>query len=357
MALDGLRGVAIILVLLLHFFPFYPFSYFSSFGWIGVDLFFVISGFLITGILYDTKREKSFYRNFIIRRVLRIFPLYYLVLAIFFLIDKLSFLPEYKYYPYSQLTLWTYTSNINMAIYGAAKSGLRVYLEHFWSLAIEEQFYLFWPFCIMLFRTKNIIRISVLFVLFSVILKNLHPDYPFSYFFTFSRLEGLLIGALIAILIRKNKQVLEKLVFPVLIFSSIAILVTIITKRSMSNGDICFIRYGYTLIDLFFGCILTLSFATSWLGKAINLLLKSKILTFFGKYSYGIYVYHWILFSILHTQLENVPSYQSDSFITKIIMSVSCLVMTICLSLFSYHYYESVFLELKSRFTSSREVT
>ncbi len=142
-ALDGLRGIAIILVLFFHCsrFEFLPVRAISAFGWTGVDLFFVLSGFLITGILIDTKGKEGFYKNFFMKRVLRIFPLYYLTLCIFFIPSFFFHFELTEYYITHQIYFWTYTQNLLFAFDGWPENAR--FLNHFWSLAIEEQFYIF----------------------------------------------------------------------------------------------------------------------------------------------------------------------------------------------------------------------
>ena len=129
-ALDGLRGLAILLVVVYHNFGF---IHYSSFGWLGVDLFFVLSGFLITEILLNTVGKKGFLRNFYARRALRIFPLYYLSLFVFlFLLPALNLFPGSEYYVGNQGWLWAYLQNW-LFIFRENES--TVTLHHLWSLA------------------------------------------------------------------------------------------------------------------------------------------------------------------------------------------------------------------------------
>ncbi|HKB45330.1 MAG TPA: acyltransferase, partial [Chitinophagaceae bacterium] len=152
-ALDGLRGIAILLVVFLHNFRFMNYFFF---GWLGVDLFFVLSGFLITDILMNTLQEPHFLRNFYMRRVLRIFPLYYLTLIIclYILPAITSLYLDMRYYQSNQLWLWLYMQNwlyVFKEPFGAQM------LLHLWSLAVEEQFYLIWPVTILLIRKPKIL--------------------------------------------------------------------------------------------------------------------------------------------------------------------------------------------------------
>ena len=162
--LDGIRGLAILMVMFSHFIvvgknldPLSPFGRFLHSGYLGVDLFFVLSGFLITGILIDSKITPNYFRVFYMRRALRIFPLYYLLLAVSWL-TVVFITPQDK--PLltgvdSMAWFWLYASNIGMAVKGDwLNSPTWVGLGHFWSLAVEEQFYLVWPLLVYLMPVK-----------------------------------------------------------------------------------------------------------------------------------------------------------------------------------------------------------
>ncbi len=217
-ALDGVRGIAILMVLLGHLFVRNPNPQVSwplrfaallfSSGWVGVDLFFVLSGFLITGILYDTQRSAHFFRNFYARRILRIFPLYYAVIlglmAVSLLLGYRWFVPGTLLYLTYLHTLW-----INGVGYTTAPW---VNINHLWSLAIEEQFYSVWPLLVFLLGRKRRIAMAALVgVLLSVSLRcwvyrsGLIGAHPYAtYSWTPSRMDGLLLGAVLAMLVRSE---------------------------------------------------------------------------------------------------------------------------------------------------------
>src|SRR5687768_12816390 len=171
--LDGVRGVAISAVLWHHFVIYsgfearVPFDHLlwesGSLGWAGVDLFFVLSGFLITGILYDSRSSGRYYVNFFGRRALRILPLYYGVLVLAFLVLPVFLEPQSaESLTRNQAWYWLYLINVKVALDGWDAAA---YLGHFWSLAIEEQFYLIWPLAVRaLSRRKLLLVCAVCFI-------------------------------------------------------------------------------------------------------------------------------------------------------------------------------------------------
>ena len=145
---DGLRALSILAVFIAHseFLRSLPGAVILEYGRIGVDLFFVLSGFLITGILLDSKGSSHYFRNFYIRRALRIWPLYYLILLIIYLLTS-QFLPQMK-----DGNVWLYFTVYIQNLFLNLK--IPYGLEPTWSLAVEEQFYMTWPLLVFLLKTK-----------------------------------------------------------------------------------------------------------------------------------------------------------------------------------------------------------
>jgi len=350
-ALDGLRGVAILLVVFLHNFGFMNYFFF---GWLGVDLFFVLSGFLITEILLDTVNKPNFLRNFYIRRVLRIFPLYYLVLIICLLILP-NFLKHlnFGYYTSNQFWLWTYFQNWLFSF--KEPYGDKILL-HTWSLAVEEQFYLVWPATILLIKKPKILLGLVFFVLISVGIARYAlwtfqiGDLAYSSLYTFTRIDGICIGCILALLMKINPNFLRKYTtYIVLLMAAINFAFYFLNhENSFTLPYLAFV--GYTTFAILFGILVyEAAFGDS---KIIRFLFNNTILKFFGKISYGLYIYHWPIYVFLFPyfvdfmKLHSTVSYRMAEIGSAIIVTISAII----LSFISYHFFEKKFLLLKDRY-------
>jgi peptidoglycan/LPS O-acetylase OafA/YrhL len=204
--LDAVRGIAILIVLVhnLHGFSSPPFSLVSNYGWMGVDLFFVLSGFLITGILLDSKSSENYFRNFYARRSLRIWPLYYSVLLLMFVILPLVRPQDAPELFQRSSPWWSYPfflQNFLVAAPALAVGPLGVS----WSLAVEELFYLVWPFVVRFASTERLQWIAWVVLLASPWLRlQFIAQHWIIYSNPFCRLDGMMAGALLAILVRKS---------------------------------------------------------------------------------------------------------------------------------------------------------
>ncbi|HZI00150.1 MAG TPA: acyltransferase [Flavisolibacter sp.] len=334
--LDGLRGLAILLVLLLHHFTFTPLRSFFYFGFAGVDLFFVLSGFLISGILLDTRHLKGYFRTFFLRRALRIMPLYFGVLIAFILaaphFNTISWFKEYQIY------FWTYTNNFLIL----QKGFFMLPLGHFWSLALEEQFYLVWPFFIFLLRPKYLVVCCLLLISLSIFLRFSIQKPLLSYGLPFAHLDGLLTGALIAIGIRKRKEWLFAHSKKLLFCASLMLSVLIVFYFIRLTGSVQLLNaIKFTVVSIFFGALLLHSLQS----KKLKQILSMKWLLFLGKYSYGIYVFNSIF---IHFGNWSVGYRLAP--IEKTIFFVTLMFLVIGVSYISYHLYEKHFIRLKPEY-------
>jgi peptidoglycan/LPS O-acetylase OafA/YrhL len=217
-ALDGVRGVAVLLVISNHLgsalIP--PYANLIDYGagklvgytWVGVDLFFVLSGYLITGILSDTRHSEHYFRNFYARRALRIFPLYYaFLLAIFVLLPRVGLVLPEPDVMHHQAWFWTYVSNF----YFARLGWLPMSTGHLWSLSIEEQFYLLWPLVVLLIPRQTLARTCAtligVIVVGRAVLIHLGLSVLQVYLLTPTHLDPLLAGAFVALVARSPRGI------------------------------------------------------------------------------------------------------------------------------------------------------
>lgn len=312
--LDGMRGIATILVISYHIFK--RGDYFTTnailhfatsltlYGWYALDTFFVLSGFLITGILLRTRDEKHYFKNFYVRRSLRVFPLYYFVLAlILFLMPNLD--PDYvaeipkslPYYLFYQQNWFHFMTSVKGT----------EYLSVTWSLAIEEQFYLLFPFLVFYTRKETlakiagaIIAVSILARILSVFLWTDVAQMTNFYFYnTFTRFEEISFGILIAIAFTypEWKAKLTKIAMPVFLITYPTLLIAeVITSRNIgiphpAYGNVPLTVIGYTLASVFASALIVV-LTTHDKTAFIRRFFRNKILVFFGDHSYSIYLFH-----------------------------------------------------------------
>ncbi|MBS1759092.1 MAG: acyltransferase [Bacteroidetes bacterium] len=349
-ALDGLRGAAILLVVIYHNFGFIQEYFF--FGWIGVDLFFTLSGFLITDILLKTVLQPNYLRNFYIRRALRIFPLYYTALILFLIILPRFNTPlNLNYYVNNQEYIWTYLQNW---LYIFKPTNDTSSLTHLWSLAVEEQFYLLWPFVILLIRNPKYLLITVSVILLSIIGLRLwawlHHVPGLSYYnlYTFSRIDGICIGSMIAILLRINPNFLTKYTsFIVLFFAAINFVFFFINRSSHFFYPYLAI-VGYTTFAMLLGLLVNQAITKE--TKLINLIFNFSPLRFIGKVSYGFYIFHWPMYIGFKPLAISWLSSIFNPWYSEFIYSIAISLVALLLSWLSFNYFERPFLKMKDKF-------
>lgn len=358
LALDGIRGVAILLVLCYHLarslaaeFDFVNrFHLLASFGWVGVDLFFVLSGFLITGILYDSKGHTHFFKNFYVRRALRIFPLYFS--ALFFLLLLRAVWPDLGLYGHaSDVWLWLYLTNFVIAVHDYGAFGL---MDHFWSLAIEEQFYMLWPFVVFSLSRRGAMFMALAMCIAAPLLRTafaLTQDNPAAiYVLSPMRMDSLAMGALLALAIRGGAEGMapERLRLPAIWGGGLAVallLLTILVTRNVSPHTLPMETYGFSLVAMAGAATIVLSMTTS-----LRHVFENGVLRWFGKYSYGLYVWHPILWMIIFHS-DKARALRNGEGTAEMIASVLVAVLALlAFVMASWHLMESQFLKLKGRF-------
>jgi len=346
--LDSLRGVAILLVLNFHIFGFSP-------GWVGVDLFFVLSGFLITKNLLDTRDSNGYFRLFFIRRMLRIFPLYFFVLIAFYTAAPFLFSQKqpgsvYAYYTGNQLWFYTFTQN-----WLFVKKGLppEPYLQHFWSLAVEEQFYLLWPFLIYLVKdTLTLQRTFVAVFLFALVTRLFlwfNPiGYEAFYYTTTARVDSLSAGAFLAVSIQRKKRFSAMQIGLAGLLFMVTLLAAFTLYKNLKPDNPVFATVGYSCSAIFFMMICYLLIQSpTWFERF-------GFLKFTGRISYGLYVYHVPIFLIvLFTLLNKSIHFFSSPHSAWLFLRLLTVIITLLISYFSYQIIEQPFLKFKKKFTDS----
>lgn len=369
-ALDGIRALAIVMVFALHYgggthggSVLGLINQIRLRGWIGVDLFFTLSGFLITGILYDTRTDSHYFKRFFARRSVRIFPIFYLVFSIFLILTPIL---HYQWRT-GHLLFLLYLGNLSLAadpsleiIRSFTHPAWSAHLVHFWSLCVEEQFYLIWPVVVWLVRDRiKLIRIASGLSVLALVLRigmvmtvptpHLEPwmvhQLPF-------RMDSLFLGAILALALRgPNSDAWQRL-----------------CKWSFLASTIAFIGLSIALPQLTAPWLNTVGFSLLALASAglIGATLRPaspafrffnlKPLRILGKYSYGFYVYHvlwagaWAAFVGYLTQRSH-SSVLANATSDLLNFAVSFLVAKI-----SYDYFEVRFLRFKKNFEYDSEL-
>ena len=357
-ALDGLRALAVIAVVAFHTRPHAPADVLeraldgvTCAGWIGVDLFFVLSGFLITGILLDARDKPRYFRNFYVRRTLRIFPIYYALLAI--VVGVLPHLlrtddPGVQRILGDQAWLWCYGTNLDVARHGGLiwHAGW-LDLTHLWSLAVEEQFYLVWPLLVYLAPRRVLVAVSTAIVIGAPILRIvlLHagasPDVVYE--LTLTRLDPLAVGALLAVLVRVRPEAAPRVARTLAAIGGAALAGIAVVVHHFELDDPLVQQLGFSALAACFGGVVL---AATLSGRTARALARPALVTI-GRYSYAIYLFHGALLPLYRWLYARagVPS----GVLAEVGFMAFVLAASTALAALSYHAFERHFLALKDR--------
>lgn len=372
-ALDGLRGSAILAVMTCHYASLLPhdspIAGVLTFGWAGVDLFFVLSGFLITGILIDAKGDGRYFRNFYARRALRIFPLYFgLLLAILVVLLVLDHVPLgpiasvpsgsdqdirllWSYQPW----LWTYTMNFRFAFqmdWGPWVDSV----APLWSLSVEEQFYLVWPLIVFCASRRTLLRIclGILVVVPAVRLAMTAGGVHFFavYVLTFTRADALAAGGLLALLLRRPEGV--RLVRRLTPYTGAAAgILLLFSLRGFDPLNYPFLRdMLYTALAISFATLIAWSIDPAAMWGIPNRFYNQRLLRRIGTYSYGLYVFHVPVINLTRESAMALGYFTpaAEQWGPSLALIGVNLVLTFALAIASFHLYEARFLRLKRFF-------
>ena len=372
--LDGLRAVAIMLVVIFHCRTIAhaaswaegAYLKLAEVGWVGVDLFFVLSGYLITGILIDTVDTPGYFRSFYIRRVLRIFPLYYAALTAYAI--GYHVLGIQRLVPASvgaEVAHWFYVQNW-LPLFGVEWTRP---LAHFWSLGVEEQFYLCWPALVLVAaRRRRVDRLCLWTIAFALVMRVVFWRAGVAEagnFATVTKMDTLAIGGYLACLQTAYGLAAPKpgakrplsqgglMANPVLrnsfvvlfLASAVAILAVAVWGGSFfrpTNEHI--FLFGLLPVATLFGATLGLTLSTSNASGWLRF-LRTRPLLSIGKISYGIYIVHWPLVLILQPLWPKTGGFWVD----QVTFLVGITAASYGLAALSYYMFERRFLELKDR--------
>jgi len=354
--LDGVRGLAILLVLLYHYVavpippdasgPLLFVRQLFSNAWSGVDLFFVLSGFLIGGILIDHRSATNYFRVFYTRRISRIFPLYYFFLALFLLLQWLTprlpvFSDELFYNALPITPYLVYLQNFAMAIRGTFGNE---FLAMTWSLAIEEHFYLFLPLLVWRSRPERLPITSLFFVALSVILRaTIAPGSYISFILTPWRLDALFLGVLLAVLFRSpaHLEAVQSRLRWIRVAGGALLIYIVYSSFTEPLGSLDHLL----VFGLLYAAVLLLTLARA--DSLLTRIFRHRALLILGRYSYGIYLFHQMVNGVVHDLLFHGPPVLNSlptALATALSFALVCLI-----AVGTYYAFERRLIELGHR--------
>jgi peptidoglycan/LPS O-acetylase OafA/YrhL len=373
--LDGVRGLAILAVLLFHFVAGTEATNaverlvkrVLTYGSLGVDLFFILSGFLITGILYDSRTVAGYFRNFYMRRVLRIFPLYYGVLAVVFFLVPL--VPALSGSPLAALReqqawAWLYAINIYLSIHGDWTAF--GYFTHFWSLAVEEHFYFVWPLVVFLLggRPRLLVGTAASIAALSYgsrVAASLAGVNPVATtVFTPFQLDALCLGGLFAVLARQEggTAMLRRGARLTALAGATLLLVSAAFPAVYGHGSPVTTSFRSGAFRLLFIALL-LHAVTAPASHLLPRFFTSRSMVWLGKYSYGIYVYHHFPFYyfVLHRTEFALAEELGSHTLAVVVQAGAGIAASMLVAWLSYECFEKHFLRLKRFWPSASNAT
>jgi peptidoglycan/LPS O-acetylase OafA/YrhL len=319
----------------------------SQLGLKGVELFFILSGYLITRILLNTKNSPNYFKSFYIRRIFRIFPLYYFVLFLsFFVLPSVITIDfDAQQIIDAQWKLWTYTSNVVFIAPVSWDVSSFPHFGHFWSLSVEEHFYMVWPFLVYYFVNSKLIKIMWSILLFSMLSWGLGLFEPIFNWSTLKFSGALAIGGIMAHYELYNFEILKSLYFRTKKYLVIFVLLFLLTTLLPRSFDFIgvFVSYLASLI-LFSSLVLMAIFG----NKKFKNIFNHRILFFFGKISYGLYVYHGLLRPYFKDYLYT-PMYDlfGGGILISIVYTIVATLVSLLLAYLSWELFEKHILKLK----------
>jgi peptidoglycan/LPS O-acetylase OafA/YrhL len=341
--LDGLRGVACLIVLTSHYFGEIPHgTRFLVFGWLGVDIFFVLSGFLIGSIILEHHTEPTFLKSFYLRRAARIVPVYALGCAVSLSLISLTHGLAWSDHPYSAGVYAVFGSNIAMSIWG----GGGTWLLPTWTLAVEEQFYLLLPALVIVTPTRLLAPVLIALWSSAAIFRAwIADDNPLAAFSLLpGRMDLLLAGVLIAI--ARRRLDLTPYVFALRATPLLAIMMLLMLGLVFGSSTVLFVILGPMLASVGIASFLL----AIMLGAPEGRRYRSPVLRYLGQISYALYLVHQPISGLLHgILLDRTPDIGTASQWAVTILAVA---VSIAVAAASWRWLESPILRWAKSSTS-----
>ncbi|HEX9202040.1 MAG TPA: acyltransferase [Acidobacteriaceae bacterium] len=363
-ALDGLRGAAFLVMFSYHYLE-------LPWGWTSIDTFFILSGFLITGILVDMREDPHRVRNFYIRRTLRIFPLYYgviLLLALLYPVFHWDWTPVYMVWPLylGNLVQFLYPFQPYASLYSVTMAHVHsvtfprvdLFFGHFWTLCIEEQFYLLWPWVVFsVTNRKKLMYICAAFVVACPLMRAMSIHLlPLAMvggganiWFTPFRIDTLLLGALLALVRRgPNARMMPAVARTGFVLLSTVMLVwLLVIARAKFLAPVYpypawSSTWGLMIVDWFSACLIVM--ALEYRSVTFRI-FNVRPLRWLGRISYGAYVFH----DVFHAMFRRFARHYFVHW--SLATALIALAFTLLISWASYRWFESPFIRMKSRWS------
>ena len=362
--LDGVRGLAVFVVIIHNsawiagesgHFLLKLVTAIAATGWIGVQVFFVLSGYLITGILLDTKGRSQYFRSFYVRRVLRIFPLYYAIIALTIVVaPRLAWSTVWAdaIRQSHRWAYWLYVQNWAITSPGIAP------LSHTWSLAVEEQFYLVWPLIVWYFGRRGLTNLCLFTMLGTPLIRlallRSGVDQNVTYALTIARWDALAAGALVALLVRNShgRILLVRWQGRLTALAGIGLAALVASKRGFHSFELSVQVIGQSLISILSATLIAFAVEEGpGVPRRLQVFLSMRTFRILGKYSYAMYLFHQpiqqFLTPLLGDQVRGADSPWRLARLTLYLLLV--LALTFLAALASWRVIEKPCLDLKNR--------
>lgn len=363
--LDGIRGLACILVVLHHYFinglnltfsgqNKIIFDFISMFFLSGVDLFFVLSGFLVGGIIIDHYSSPNFVKAFYWRRILRIFPVYYILIISFYLghilLDEFYFFDDWLFkHPYP---IWPYLVFVQSYFFGFFGNSGPLWVAVTWSVSVEEQFYLLTPFLLSFFgkrKALNFILFGIIIAPFIRLYLSSNGGFYAAYMFFPARMDSLFWGVLLAYLLRNESWRRKLKEFSFLIYG-----ITFVLLLSFFFGVGTSPVYIFTSLPIFYTCIIWIILEGK--SKKVKSFISLQIFTYVGSISYAVYMFHQMINGLLFGSVLKTKPIITD--VNSFLLTFLSIATTVVISHLSLRYFENPIREIgrKHKYYEIREM-